>query len=177
MWELDHKEGWAPKNWCFWTVELEKTLESLLDSKEIHPVNPPMCMLNCSLVSNSFWPPMDCSPPGSSVHAIYQARILEWGAISYFRGYSQVRNHTCVSWVSCIGRRILYHWATWKATISQHIHTTVCHHFDNELMRKSEWLNNLPQITGKKSNNSFDRCFYETDKSSEPKILDSLNYY
>ena len=40
MWESDHKEGWAPKNWCFWTVVLEKTLESPLDSKEIKPVNP-----------------------------------------------------------------------------------------------------------------------------------------
>ena len=40
MWELDHKEGWALKNWCFWTVVLEKILESLLDSKEIKPVIP-----------------------------------------------------------------------------------------------------------------------------------------
>ena len=40
MWELDHKESWVPKNWCFWTVVLEKTLESPLDFKEIHPVNP-----------------------------------------------------------------------------------------------------------------------------------------
>ena len=40
MWELDHKEGGWPKNWCLWTVVLEKTLESLLDSKEIKPVNP-----------------------------------------------------------------------------------------------------------------------------------------
>ena len=40
MWELDHKEGWVPKNWCFQTVVLEKTLESSLDSKEIKPVNP-----------------------------------------------------------------------------------------------------------------------------------------
>ena len=40
MWELDHKESWAPKNWCFWTVVLEKTLESPLDCKEIKPVNP-----------------------------------------------------------------------------------------------------------------------------------------
>ena len=40
MWELDHKEGWAPKNWCFWTVVLEKTLESPLDCKEIKSVNP-----------------------------------------------------------------------------------------------------------------------------------------
>ena len=38
MWELDHKEGRASKNWCFWTVVLEKTLESLLDSKEFKPV-------------------------------------------------------------------------------------------------------------------------------------------
>ena len=40
MWELDQKEGWAPKNWCFWTVMLEKTLESPLNCKEIKPVNP-----------------------------------------------------------------------------------------------------------------------------------------
>ena len=40
MWELDYKEGWAPKNWCFWTVVLEKTLESPLDCKEIQPVHP-----------------------------------------------------------------------------------------------------------------------------------------
>ena len=39
MWELDHKESWAPKNWCFWTVVLEKTLESPLDFKEIKPVD------------------------------------------------------------------------------------------------------------------------------------------
>ena len=40
MWELDYKESWAPKNWWFWTVLLEKTLESPLDSKELKPVHP-----------------------------------------------------------------------------------------------------------------------------------------
>ena len=40
MWDLDHKESWVPKNWCFWTVVLEKTLESPLDCEEIKPVNP-----------------------------------------------------------------------------------------------------------------------------------------
>ena len=40
MWELDYKESWAQKNWCFWTVVLQKTLESPLDCKEIKPVNP-----------------------------------------------------------------------------------------------------------------------------------------
>ena len=39
MWELDYKESWVPKNWCFWTVVLGKTLESPLDCKEIKPVN------------------------------------------------------------------------------------------------------------------------------------------
>ena len=40
MWKLDHKEGWAPKNWCFWIVVLEKTLENPLDCKEIQLVKP-----------------------------------------------------------------------------------------------------------------------------------------
>ena len=40
MWELDYKESWVPKNWCFWIVVLEKTLESPLDWKEIQPANP-----------------------------------------------------------------------------------------------------------------------------------------
>ena len=40
MWELDHKESWVPKNWCFWIVVLEKTLESPLACKEIEPVHP-----------------------------------------------------------------------------------------------------------------------------------------
>ena len=46
MWELDYKESWALKNWCFWTVVLEKTLESPLDTKDIKPVNPK---------GNQFW--------------------------------------------------------------------------------------------------------------------------
>ena len=40
MWELDYKESWVQKNWCFWTMVLEKTLESPLDCKEIQPVHP-----------------------------------------------------------------------------------------------------------------------------------------
>ena len=46
MWEFDHKEDWAPKNWYFWIVVLEKTLESPLDSKEIKPVHPRGTTLN-----------------------------------------------------------------------------------------------------------------------------------
>ena len=50
MWDLDYKESWVPKNWCFWTVVLEKTLESPLDCKEIQPVHPKVDQSWCSLV-------------------------------------------------------------------------------------------------------------------------------
>ena len=50
--------------------------------------------------------PMDYSLPGSSVHGISQAKILEWVAISFSRGSSQPRDQTCVSYISCTGRRV-----------------------------------------------------------------------
>ena len=49
MWELDYKESWVQKNWCFWTVVLEKTLESPLDCKEIQQVHPKGDQSGCSL--------------------------------------------------------------------------------------------------------------------------------
>ena len=58
---------------------------------------------------------MDCSPPGSSVHGILQARILEWVPISSSRGSSQFTDGTRVSYIPCAGRQILQHWATWEA--------------------------------------------------------------
>ena len=56
--------------------------------------------------------PMECSPPGSSVHGILQASVLERVAISSSRGSSWLRDQNCAS---CIGRQVLYHWATWEA--------------------------------------------------------------
>ena len=58
--------------------------------------------------------PVDCSPPGSFVHGIFQARTLEWVAIPFSRGSSWPRDWTCASY---IGRQILYHWAIWEAHI------------------------------------------------------------
>ena len=52
--------------------------------------------------------PMDCSPPGSSVRGILQARILEWVAMPSSRGSSQPRDQTRVSSISCVGKQILY---------------------------------------------------------------------
>ena len=75
----------------------------------------PMCCAQ-SLSGVRLCDPMDCSPPGSSVHGISQARILERVAISYSRGSSPPRGQICVSCISCVGRQILYHWTTRKAT-------------------------------------------------------------
>ena len=68
--------------------------------------------------------PMDCSPPGSSVHGIFQARVPKWVAMSYTRGSSQPRDRTHVSCISCISRWVLYHWATQEAQ-DWHVHITV----------------------------------------------------
>ena len=54
------------------------------------------------------WDSMDCSPPASSIHGIFQARILEWIAISHSRGSSQPRDRTNASCISCIGKGVLY---------------------------------------------------------------------
>ena len=70
-----------------------------------------VCVSVCSVVSHGLCDPMDCRPPGFSVHGIFQARIMEQVLISYSRESSQPRDWTQVS---CIGRQILYHCATWK---------------------------------------------------------------
>ena len=73
-----------------------------------------MCV--CSVVSN-FLRPYGLEPAGSSVHGLSQAGILEWVAISFFRGYSQPRDRTHVFAISCISRWVLYHWTTWEALL------------------------------------------------------------
>ena len=72
------------------------------------------CIVLCSAIQlcPTVCDPMDCSPPGSSVQGIIPEGILEWGAISYSRGSSWLRDQICIS---CIGRRNLYHWNAWEA--------------------------------------------------------------
>ena len=65
--------------------------------------------------------PTDCRPLGSSVHGIFQARLLEWVAISYSRGSSEPRDQTRVSRISCTSRQILYHCATGKPHHSREV--------------------------------------------------------
>ena len=67
------------------------------------------CVCSVTQLCPTLWDPIDCSPPGSSAHGIFQAWVLKWSAISYSRGSPHPRNQTCVSCISCIGRQILYH--------------------------------------------------------------------
>ena len=82
--------------------------------------------------------PMDCSLRGSSVHGILQAGILECVAILSSRGSSQPRDGTHISCISCIGRGILYCWATRKAHLYMYIYT--CQKIsDSHVFRKVTW--------------------------------------
>ena len=78
-----------------------------------------VCVCVCSVTHPCPNPssPVDCILPGSSVHGIFQARILDWVAISSSRECSRPRGWTCVP---CIGRWIFYHWATWKSQGDPH---------------------------------------------------------
>ena len=85
MWELDHKEGWAPKNWCFQTVVLQKTLESPLDCKEIQPVNPKgiqswifIGRIDAEAEAPILWPP-DAKRPFSRVTGKDPDAGKDWG--------------------------------------------------------------------------------------------------
>ena len=70
------------------------------------------CVYSTTQLCLTLCNPMDCSPPGTSVQGLFQARILEQVAICYSRGSSWPKDWTCISDVSCIGKQIIYHCTT-----------------------------------------------------------------
>jgi len=93
-------------DWGWWNTFLTWTLFTGRLSLCIH-----VYVRTCAQLLSRVWlfAAMDCSPPGSSVHRILPARILEWVAISHSRGSSRPTDWTLISCVPCIGRGILYH--------------------------------------------------------------------
>ena len=100
---------------------------------------------SCPTVCNS----TDCSPPGSSVHGISQARILEWVAIPYSRGSSHPRGRASTSWVSCIGRPdslplsvtlILQNFITCILFKFCDMVSTLCHFNKSQIVPKQWWV-------------------------------------
>ena len=89
----------------------------------------PRCV--CAQLCLTLCHPMDCSLPGFSLPGIFQARILEWVAISSSRGSPQTRGQSAGSCVSYLARQLLYHWATWEA------------HFPNQTISSSHLLEHI----------------------------------
>ena len=119
-----HAQGAGPAaqyhcagNWLFSTTHSFKRNTASIRQKPTQRCKAPMCTHAHSL--SPVWlfatPWTDCTSPDSSIPGIFQARILEQVAISYPKGSSWSRDLTHVSCISCIGRWILYPWATWEA--------------------------------------------------------------
>ena len=128
--KLEYKEKWSYPGSLLVSVTLASDL----------------CMYVSSVLT--LCDPMDCSLPGSSVHGIFQARILEWVAIFSSRGSSQPKDQTRPSCSSCTGRQILYQWATGKPGFRlrrfQFLKPTPC----TKIRRFNKCLKFIPYFTG-----------------------------
>ena len=118
---------WLWKIILLWTWPCRYLSETLMRSHTVI-LNICVCVYVCLVTQLCLilHDPMHCIPPDSSVHGIHQARILEWVAISFIRGSSWPRDWTRVSCISCVGRQILYHWATWEARVCMCVCVCVC---------------------------------------------------
>ena len=92
----------------WWVIQLTSSAPFSFWARIVKMPTECMCVLSLQLCP-ALCNPMDCSPPGFFVHGILQARILEWVAMPSSRASTQPRDRTCVSYVSCTGRWVLYH--------------------------------------------------------------------
>ena len=115
--------AYCHRKWCWLSVELKGTALSHQSWRkgrhEFHPMGmrlDPVCVgaQSCLTLCN----PMDCSAPGLSTHGIFQARILEWVAISFSRGQSRSRDRSCVSCISCTSRQFFTNRTTSEALLT-----------------------------------------------------------
>ena len=108
-WRLNHRVAvWGNLDNRIRTRTTDKgghyiTIKGSIDQEDV------LCCTKLLQLCLTLWDPMDHSLPGSSVHRILQARILEWVAVPFSRRSSQARDRTRISYVSCIGRQVLYH--------------------------------------------------------------------
>ena len=139
MWELDCEEGWAPKNWCFWTVVLEKTLESPLDCKKIQPVHSEgdqswvfFGRNDAKAEAPVLWPPHakswligkdsdGCGKPARGEKSVCQCRFNPWVGRTPGEGNGNSLKYSCLgnlidrgSWKATVHwvQRVRHYWAT-----------------------------------------------------------------
>ena len=104
-----------------------KSFRSIRRCKHYNTWNPHRCRQGMILVCQAYsrltlCNPIDCSPPGSSVHGVLQARTLEWVAMTSSRGSSLHRDQTHISYISCLGRWVLHHWCHLGSPWNIHAH-------------------------------------------------------
>ena len=111
---------WVPHSPCIFLIliNVNYCYHCSCTRTSVHVLMPQTCPTLCD--------PMGCSPPGSSVHGIFQAVILEWVAISSSRASSWPRDQTHISCISSTGRQIFYHRATWDLAKHQIIFNGQC---------------------------------------------------
>ena len=114
-----------------------------------HVSSKPLCSCSVTQSCPTLCSSMDCSPPGSSVHGIFQARILEWVSISFSRWSSWARDPTHVSCISCISRKILYHEGSPSKPLAESLKQKQFQlHFRTSwqaLLNETFWCNHLGQ--------------------------------
>ena len=110
------------KNYKEFRVKKKKQSSLFADDMILHMCAVLSCFSRVRLCDS-----MDCGLPGFSVHGILQARILEWVTISYSRGSSQPRDQTHISYVSCFGRRVLYH--------QRHLRSPILHNYTQKALK------------------------------------------
>ena len=109
------------KNTFVYLRNIQHALSSIaLEFQDVHLCPHAKSLQSCPIMCD----PMDCSPPGSSVHGILQARILAWVTVPSSRGFSWPRNQTCISYNSCIGRWVFFFVFTTRVT-KMYIHQDV----------------------------------------------------
>ena len=95
------KAKWKPFEWLLLTNTVKKKQHHISEIESVKVLVAQLCPTLCNAMNGSL--------PGSSVHGILQARKLEWVPLPFSRGSSQPRDSTHISYVSCIGRQVLYH--------------------------------------------------------------------
>ena len=113
---------WGLQNFKQWSLSIRTLIIMIWNNEHMLGIvlicvcvraHPFTCAQSCLTLIVTLW----TNPPDSSVHGSFQASIMEWVAISHSKGSCQPRDWTYVSYISCIGRWIFYHCATWEALL------------------------------------------------------------
>ena len=140
MWELDYEESWVPKNWCFWTVVLEKTLESPLDCKEIKTVNPK---------GDQSWVFIGRTDAEAETPILWPPHVKSW-LIDAGRDWGQEEKGTTEDEMAGWHHRLYGHESEWTPEVGDgQGGLACCNSWGRKESDTTEWLNWTDDVMGK----------------------------